>query len=62
MTTLYLSGPMSGWENNNYPLFHEVAAILRDLMLPLLYLNAWGGSRFEWRGHAMRAVENARLS
>ena len=30
MTTLYLSGPMSGWENYNYPLFHEVAAILRE--------------------------------
>lgn len=30
MTTLYLSGPLSGWEDNNYPLFHEVAAILRE--------------------------------
>lgn len=31
-TTLYLSGPMSGWEDNNYPLFNEVAAILRGLV------------------------------
>lgn len=38
-----------------------VCAILRDLMLPVLYVNAWGGSRFEWRGHDMRAVESARL-
>ena len=30
MTTLYLSGPMSNWENCNYPLFNEVAAILRE--------------------------------
>jgi ceramide glucosyltransferase len=42
---------------------HSLAsAILRDLMLPVLYVNAWGGSRFEWRGHDMRAVESARLS
>jgi ceramide glucosyltransferase len=37
-------------------------AILRDLMLPVLYVNAWGGSQFEWRGHDMRAVESAKLS
>lgn len=41
---------------------HSLAcAILRDLMLPVLYASAWG-SRFEWRGHDMRAVEGARLS
>ncbi len=36
--------------------------LLRDLMLPVLYANAWLGRGFEWRGHDMRAVENARLS
>ena len=39
-----------------------VCAVLRDLMLPLLYINAWGGSRFEWRGNDMRAVEGTKLS
>jgi hypothetical protein len=36
--------------------------MLRDLMLPLLYANAWFGRSFEWRGNDLRAVENARLS
>jgi ceramide glucosyltransferase len=36
--------------------------LLRDLILPVLYANAWLGRGFEWRGHDMRAVENARLS
>lgn len=49
----------AGWHVSRYSL---VCALLRDLMLPILYVNAWGGSRFEWRGHDMRAVEGARLS
>jgi len=48
----------AGWHVSRHSLF---CAILRDLMLPALYVNAWGGSRFEWRGHDMRAVESARL-
>ena len=36
--------------------------MLRDLMLPILYFNAWVGSGFEWRGNEMQAVESARLS
>jgi ceramide glucosyltransferase len=39
-----------------------VCFLLRDLMLPILYANAWFGRGFEWRGHEMRAVENARPS
>ncbi|MFN3351174.1 glycosyltransferase [Pseudorhodoplanes sp.] len=38
------------------------ACMLRDAMLPVLYVNAWLGRGFEWRGHDMRAVEGARLS
>jgi ceramide glucosyltransferase len=49
----------AGWHVSRHSL---ACAILRDLMLPVLYLNAWGGSRFEWRGHEMRAAEGARLS
>jgi ceramide glucosyltransferase len=36
--------------------------MLRDALLPVLYVNAWLGRGFEWRGHDMRAVESARLS
>ena len=36
--------------------------MLRDLLLPVLYVNAWLGRGFEWRGNDMRAVESARLS
>lgn len=39
-----------------------LCCVLRDLLLPFLYLNAWLGRDFEWRGNDMRAVENARLS
>ena len=38
------------------------ACMLRDAMLPALYVNAWLGRGFEWRGHDMRAVEGARSS
>ncbi|MDT3687725.1 MAG: ceramide glucosyltransferase [Pseudorhodoplanes sp.] len=47
----------TGWHVSRHSL---TCAILRDLMLPVLYVNAWGGSRFEWRGHNMRAVEGTR--
>lgn len=33
MMTIYLSGPMSGLPENNYPAFHEAAARLRRLGL-----------------------------
>jgi ceramide glucosyltransferase len=36
--------------------------MLRDALLPVLYVNAWLGRGFEWRGNDMRAVESARLS
>lgn len=49
----------AGWHVSRHSL---TCAVLRDLMLPVLYVNAWGGSRFEWRGHDMRAVESARSS
>lgn len=49
----------AGWHLSRHAL---TCAILRDLLLPVLYVNAWTGRRFEWRGHAMRAAEGARLS
>jgi len=32
--------------------------LLRDLVLPLLWVSAWLGNEFEWRGNRMRLVEN----
>ena len=48
----------AGWHFSRRSL---ACAILRDLMLPALYVSAWGGSAFEWRGNAMQ-VEPAKLS
>ena len=30
MTVLYIAGPMSGWPESNYPLFHAAEEILRE--------------------------------
>ncbi len=46
--------PVSRWSIATY--------MLRDALLPVLYVNAWLGRGFEWRGNDMRAVESARLS
>jgi ceramide glucosyltransferase len=48
----------AGWPISRWSL---ACALLRDLMLPVLYVGAWGGSAFEWRGNEMQ-VESARLS
>jgi ceramide glucosyltransferase len=34
------------------------AMILRDLLLPVLFVAAWFGSGFEWRGNAMTVADN----
>ena len=49
----------TGWHHSSRTVW---CCMLRDLLLPFLYVNAWLGRRFEWRGNDMRAVENARLS
>jgi ceramide glucosyltransferase len=36
-----------------------LAFILRDLMLPLLYVSAWTGSQFEWRGNRIDVEKRA---
>jgi ceramide glucosyltransferase len=35
------------------PLIYALAALLRDLLLPVLWLDAWIGTDFVWRGHQM---------
>ncbi len=49
----------AGWPHSRRTI---ACFILRDLMLPVLYANAWLGRGFEWRGNDMRGVESARLS
>jgi ceramide glucosyltransferase len=35
------------------PLIYALAALLRDLLLPILWFDAWIGTDFVWRGHQM---------
>ncbi|MBU2327320.1 MAG: ceramide glucosyltransferase, partial [Alphaproteobacteria bacterium] len=32
--------------------------LTRDLLLPALFVTAWFGSGFEWRGNAMTVADN----
>ncbi len=34
------------------------AMVMRDLLLPVLFVAAWFGSGFEWRGNAMTVADN----
>jgi len=40
----------AGW---HFRAFSPLPWILRDLLLPVLWVQAWTGSEFVWRGHAM---------
>jgi ceramide glucosyltransferase len=55
----WLLAVKAGWHHSRWSV---ASYMLRDLMLPVLYVNAWLGRGFEWRGNDMRAVEGARLS
>ncbi|MGD9922479.1 MAG: glycosyltransferase [Pseudorhodoplanes sp.] len=55
----WLLSVKAGWHHSRRSL---ATFLLRDAMLPVLYVNAWLGRGFEWRGHDMRAAEGARLS
>jgi ceramide glucosyltransferase len=47
---------VSGWHLS--PLY-PVHAALRDLLLPALWVDAWIGTDFVWRGHAMSVAADA---
>ena len=34
------------------------ASLLRDVLLPAIWLAGWAGKGFEWRGNSMRIVES----
>ncbi len=39
-----------------------LACVVRDALLPVLWLSAWTGDEFEWRGNAMTLAEHGRPS
>lgn len=55
----WLLSVRAGWHTSRWAV---LTFMLRDVLLPVLYVNAWLGRGFEWRGNDMRAVESARLS
>jgi ceramide glucosyltransferase len=58
--TVWYGGEMllaaaSGWP---VPALFPVHAMLRDLLLPILWLNGWRERGFVWRGNPMTAAES----
>ena len=50
----------AGW---HWSIRMALACVLRDILLPLLWVDAWLGSSFTWRGTEMRpreAIETSR--
>ena len=41
------------------PLLYPLQALLRDLLLPVLWFDAWIGTDFVWRGHQMSIAADA---
>ena len=41
------------------PLLYALQALLRDLLLPVLWFDAWIGTDFVWRGHQMSIAADA---
>ncbi|NIY71000.1 glycosyltransferase [Marivivens donghaensis] len=52
--TEYAVASLAGWPRS----LRDVASwVIRDAMLPLIWVSAWRGNSFEWRGNAMDASE-----
>lgn len=48
---------VAGWHGSA---MSPVAWLVRDLVLPAVWLAGWAGRTFEWRGNSMRIVESKR--
>ena len=46
-----------GW---HLPLLYPVHALLRDTLLPVLWIEGWRGRGFVWRGNAMKMDQGDR--
>jgi ceramide glucosyltransferase len=51
-----LLAAMAGW---HLPLLYPVHAVLRDLLLPVLWINGWRDRGFVWRGNEMTVAEES---
>ncbi len=49
----------AGWPLSRRTL---AACLLRDLLLPVLWIASWTGDEFEWRGNAMRVADQSRAA
>jgi ceramide glucosyltransferase len=47
-----LLAAVAGW---HLPVLYLVHALMRDLLLPVLWIEAWRGGAFAWRGNEMQA-------
>ena len=50
---------VAGWPLSRRTL---AACLLRDLLLPILWIVSWAGDEFEWRGNAMRVADQSRAA
>lgn len=50
---------VAGWHLS--PLY-PVQALLRDLLLPILWIDGWFGSKFNWRGNAMSVAVDSQTA
>jgi ceramide glucosyltransferase len=50
---------IAGW---HWSIRMASACVLRDVLLPLLWIDAWLGSSFTWRGTVMRPREAIEVS
>lgn len=57
MTTLYIAGPMAGWPESNYPLFHATEDILREAGYEVINPARNGdGEDHEWAWYMRRSI------
>jgi ceramide glucosyltransferase len=47
---------IAGW---HVTVMYPIHAALRDLLLPVLWIDGWVGTSFVWRGHAMSVAADA---
>lgn len=54
-----LLAAIAGW---HLPLLYPLHALVRDAMLPVLWIEGWRGHDFVWRGNAMSVDESSMAS
>jgi ceramide glucosyltransferase len=54
-----LLAAVAGWY---LPALYPLHAFTRDLLLPVLWINAWRGDGFVWRGHEMQVEKSSRAT